>query len=113
MQKASTPPAPSPNRNAPTPSTRLLPSQPQLEFFELKPPANARKTRDPCAPLWPHPGLRTSEGFLSWPGLLIERTERQEPERPDSLLKIQGKYWGTQGTYLRKQPDTGTAWPSQ
>src|SRR5947209_5626964 len=64
MPKASTPPAPPPNRNAPTPSTRLLPSYPQLEFFELKPPANARKTPHPCAPLWSHPGLRTSEGVL-------------------------------------------------
>src|SRR5215207_8639806 len=82
-------------------------------FFELKPPANARKNPSPRAPLCPHPGLLTSEGFLSWPGLLIERTERQEPERPDSLPKIQGKYWGTQGTYLRKQPDTGTAWRQQ
>src|SRR5438094_7388804 len=100
MPKASPPPAPPPNRNAPTPSTRLLPSHPQLEFFELKPPANARKTPDPCAPLWPYPGLRPSEGFLSWPGLLIERTERQEPERPDFLPKIRGKYGGTQGTYL-------------
>src|SRR5215204_4605239 len=55
MPKASPPPAPSPNRNAPTPSTRLLSSYPQLEFFELKPPANARKNPRPRAPLCPHP----------------------------------------------------------
>src|SRR5439155_1222024 len=63
MPKASTPPAPPPNRNAPTPSTRLLPSYPQLEFFELKPPAYARKTPEPCAPLWP-PRLAKVRGVL-------------------------------------------------
>src|SRR5215207_128429 len=64
MPKASTPPAPPPNRNAPTPSTRLLPSYPQLEFFELKPPANTRKTPDPCAPHWPYPRLANVRGVL-------------------------------------------------
>src|SRR5262245_49718455 len=97
MPKASPPPAPPPNRNAATPSTRLLPSYPQLEFFESKLPANARKTPHPCAPLGRTPACERPRGFLSWPGLLIERTERQEPERPDFLAKIQGKYWGTQG----------------
>jgi len=41
--------------------------------------------------------MLTSEGFLSWPGLLLERTERCEQERPNFPLKIRGKYLGTQG----------------
>src|SRR5215216_7756754 len=64
MQKASTPPAPSPNRNAPTPSTRLLPSQPQLEFFELKPPANTRKTPRPLCPALAASRLANIRGVL-------------------------------------------------
>src|SRR5713226_2595021 len=68
------------NTNAPTPSTRLLPST-QLKFFELKPPANALPqgpVKDPV----PRPDgpsacdFRVLPGFLSWPGLLLERTER-------------------------------------
>ena len=79
----------------------------QPKFFELKPPAYARKPQTPV-PALIAPGSSTSEGFLSWPGLLIERTERCEQERPNFPLKIRGKYLGTQGLVLRKQRDTGT-----
>src|SRR2546429_1602109 len=63
MPKASTPQAPPPNRNAPTPSTRLLPSYPQLEFFELKRPLTPEKRQTP-APALAVPRLAKVRGVL-------------------------------------------------
>src|SRR5882724_426052 len=47
MHPACLPRARPPNRNAATPSTRLLPRYRQLEFFELKPLANALNPKPP------------------------------------------------------------------
>src|ERR1700686_3472367 len=54
----------------------------------------------PLAPRFVIPGLMP--GFLSWPGLLLERTERQrnqdEPERlPQALREISGGTHGNAG----------------
>src|SRR5207244_2817023 len=81
MRPACNLPEPPPKKTAPTPSTLLL-SRPQREFFELKPTTNAldprlnsRLNSKPLRPLRPHP-VCLSEEFLSWPGLLLERTDR-------------------------------------
>src|SRR3954463_14582344 len=50
MRPACPPPAPPSNRNAPTPSTRLLPRTPQLESFELKQTAQCLKPGPLCRP---------------------------------------------------------------
>src|SRR5487761_2678302 len=68
--------APPPNKNAPTPSTRLLPRYP-LKFFELNHQPSPCSPPDGPRPL--NPG--SSRGFLSCPGLLLERTEHQAPTR--------------------------------
>src|SRR6185312_7710287 len=95
MPKASPQPATPSNRNAPTPSTRLLPSQPQREFFALKPPAYARKPQTPV-PHFVRPGAHL-RGVLVLARPSDRETERCEQERPNFPLKIRGKYLGTQG----------------
>src|SRR6266700_285355 len=62
-----------PNKTAPTPSTRLPPRGLKLKFFEL----NCPTPSNPCAPSPNAHGLsfpRALRWFLSWPGLLLERT---------------------------------------
>src|SRR4051795_13401969 len=97
MRPASTPPAPPPNRNAPTPSTRLLPRYCQLKFFELKRPANARKPQTPV-PRWSFPGWCNPRGFA---GVLVlarpsDREDGTRTRTPDFPLETQG-FGGTQG----------------
>src|SRR5882672_7583557 len=62
MRQASTPPEPPPNKNAPT---RILRVEPTTNALNPKP--RARSGRTPVC---------RSPGFLSWPGLLLERTDR-------------------------------------
>src|SRR6185437_3844252 len=73
-------PAPRPNKNAPTPSTRLPPRY-QLKFVELK---NLR-TPTPQSPVPSRLPLACEAAapavVLSWAGLLLERTEYRKPER--------------------------------
>jgi hypothetical protein len=71
------------NKNASTPSTRLLPG-PQREFSQLK-PANTLNPKTPYPrPDRPRPPFL---GFLFCPGLLLERTEHQETRpAPNAFL---------------------------
>src|SRR6478735_1151711 len=84
MRPASIPPAPPSNRNAPTPSTRLLPRYCQLEFFELKPPlstlfehdlrANAsRLSRGKPVPTFPDHALTSENPNPLYPAPIAPR----------------------------------------
>ena len=102
--QASTPPAPPPNRNAPTPSTRLLPSYPQLKFFELKPLANARKPQTPV-PRFGRPRLVDFRGVLVLArpsdredGTSRTRTPEFSAENPRQVLGNPRTYLGNSGT---------------
>src|SRR3954452_23421447 len=100
MHQASTRPAPPSNRNAPNPSTRLLPRTPQLEFFELKQSAQRPKPRPLCPP-WPCLGLSFPRGLvLARPsaredGTLENRNARVSLTFP---LATRGKCQGTKET---------------
>src|SRR5277367_608154 len=55
----------------------------QLRIFELKYPPAYPLSPAPIAPIC---GFRGLPGFLSWPGLLLERTEQQRSRRARSPL---------------------------
>src|SRR6185436_2439715 len=112
MPKASTPPAQPPNRNAPTPSTRLLPSYPQPEFFELNPPATPEKPQTPV-PRYGRARIFDFRGVL----VLARPSDREDGTlrtgTPEFSAENPWQVFGNPRTYLRKQRDTGTAWRQQ
>src|SRR5215212_8981490 len=99
MRRARTRRAPSPNPNATPPaSTRLLPRT-SLKFLELV-PANALKTSNPRPKCLRLDSFRLFAGFLSWPGLLLERQNR-ETEQPRNRFPSKRKIGN-----LRKRRDS-------
>src|SRR6266567_7503199 len=105
MRPATPPRAPLQNRNASTPSTRLLPRY-RLKFLELK-----HRERRPLKPPVPGPDYPSvcQFGFLSWAGLLLERppTTKTSPSSPFS--EIQGKYREPKGNAgTTRQPQCRT-----
>src|SRR5271169_5612203 len=101
MHSADNPQALPQNKNAPTPLTRLLPRF-QLDFFELI--TCKHGPRNPCAPpddpRFTNPG--SCPGFLSWPGLLLERTESQNGKNSPTVTRSKGS--GDVGGNPRETP---------
>src|SRR6478672_7163891 len=101
MRQASTPPAPPPNRNAPTPSTHLLPSSFQLKFFELKPLANARNPK-PLCPALVAPGIFDFRGVL----VLARPSDREDgtlrTRTPEFSAENPWQVFGNPRTYLKE-----------
>src|SRR5260221_11316913 len=70
-----------PNAISPSPA-EILPTR----ILRVETPRLRPKTPDPCAPLRRSPDW-LSEGFLSWPGLLLERSERFRTRTPGFSLE--------------------------